>query len=74
VCSAEALLRIDTQLREQDVPAVAQELGVVHRSDPLRQKRPDEPGVCRSVPAIRYCGFACADTALPDVVTGCPLS
>jgi hypothetical protein len=72
---AEPLLRVDPQLGEQDVPAVAQELSVIHRFQSLEAKTPGPAGrfaVGASGPS--YCGFACAETDLVEAMTGNPLS
>ena len=82
---AKPLLRVDTELGEQDVPAVAQELGVVHgrrllqalraQAEKPKTKTPGHAGRSRvGLSGASYCGFACAATALLEAITGWPFN
>jgi hypothetical protein len=48
---------------------------VLHFCNALKAKTPGQAGrFLRSGRVARYCGFACAETALLDAMTGCPFS
>ena len=69
-----ALLRVDAQLGQQHVPAVAQQLGVVHRRFPLPRSFASKNArasraSCVAEHLVAYCG-ATAATALVDAMTG----
>ena len=75
VRSGEALLRVDAELGQQDVPAVAQQLGVVHRRSvrPLVRDKAKTPGRAGrfALPNVgAYYGLTAAATALVDAMTG----
>jgi hypothetical protein len=70
VGGGEFLLRVDPELGQQDVAAVAEELRIVHRPSLHKRKRPAGPGASRQFDSD-YSGFTCA-TALADTMTGWP--
>jgi hypothetical protein len=81
-CRGELFLRIGTELRQQDMAAVAKQLRVVHRAPVLKKdKRPAQGrALSRFGFGAVYCFIgaaacvACAWTARVDVMTGVPFN
>src|SRR6185295_7778651 len=71
-----ALLRVDAQLGQQHVPAVTEQLRVVHRRFPLparsKAKTPGRTGRFALPKVVAYCGVTAAATALVEAMTGRP--